>query len=411
MSFPPDHVIDHEFQNMKVVTKSGHGTLFAGKMKEHTHYEQTEREELLEDIASGSLSDKDVTFYNVGECELSWDTDYYELGKQVKSWTEINGMVSEHAAIFDPNKPVPERPYNAAARFIPKLDNVKIISYPWIWLLDQITTHAGVLRYPSPGIKQNLSVFQDIKENERPFGDDGFGRHVKLPSRLFTSMMRRPKPHRTMMWDLLNNAGLIGSEPYGPDSVCTNVAVEGYQIDLPHGEIVWTKDQHTFPKWYFDCAIDVVTESVTDNLFYTEKTWKPLLGMRIPLYLSGKAHYTKLTEMGFMFPDWLQWDTFDHMETDYLRCKRIVEILLELKDQDWQSLFNQCWGTRVHNQANCLNLIIDGSIPQIPEEVASDDYVAIYEVAKETAQKCWRHLKSNDNYSQTALKVQKKLSD
>ena len=59
MSFPPDHVIDHEFQNMKVVTKSGHGTLFAGKMKEHTHYEQTEREELLEDIASGSLKNKD----------------------------------------------------------------------------------------------------------------------------------------------------------------------------------------------------------------------------------------------------------------------------------------------------------------------------------------------------------------
>ena len=117
---------------MKIVTKSGHGTLFAGKMKEHTHYEQTEREELLEDIHSGSLKNKDVTFYNVGECELSWDTDYYDLGKQVKSWTEINGMVSEHAAIFDPNKPVPERPYNAAARFIPKLDNVKIISYPWM---------------------------------------------------------------------------------------------------------------------------------------------------------------------------------------------------------------------------------------------------------------------------------------
>ena len=63
---------------------------------------------------------------------------------------------------------------------------------------------------------------------------------------------------------------------------------------MPYEDIVWTKNQHTFPKWYFDCAIDVVTESITDNLFYTEKTWKPLLGMRLPLYLSGKAHYTKL---------------------------------------------------------------------------------------------------------------------
>ena len=379
-------------------------------MKDHTSYEQTEREELKEDIASGSLKDKDVTFYNAGECELSWDTNYYDLGKQVKSWTEINGMVCEHAAIFDPNKPVPERPYNCAERFIPKLDNVKIISYPWIWLLDQITTHAGVLRYPVPGLKQNFACFQDVKDQERPFGNDGFGRHRKLPSRLFTSMMRRPKPHRVMMWDLLNNAGLIGSEPYGPDSVCTNVAVEGYQIDMPYEDIVWTKDQHTFPKWYFDCAIDVVTESITDNLFYTEKTWKPLLGMRIPLYLSGKAHYTKLTEMGFMFPDWLQWDTFDHMETDYLRCKRIVEILLELKDQDWQLLFNQCWSTRVHNQANCLNLIIDGSIPPIPEEFPSEDYVAIYETAKETAEKCFQHLKSDPPPPKEQFRFHKELS-
>lgn len=355
-------------------------------------YEQTERDQLQADIDSGSLINEDVTFYNVGECELWSDTSYYELGKQVKSWTEINGMVSEHAPIFDPNKPVPERPYNAAERFIPKLDNVKIISYPWIWLLDQITTHAGVLRYPSPHTKQNLSVFQDIKEKERPFGDDGFNQHVKLPTRLFTSMIRRPKPHREMMWDLLNNAGLIGEVPYGPDSVCTNVNVKGYQIDMPYEDIVWTKDQHTFPEWYFDCAIDVVTESITDNLFYTEKTWKPLLGMRLPLYLSGKAHYTKLTEMGFIFPDWLQWYTFDHMDTDYLRCKRIVEILVDLKNQDWAKLFNECWSTRVHNQARCLEMILDGSIPPIPPEVASDDYAAIYTVAKEAAEKCWDHL-------------------
>ena len=35
--------------------------------------------------------------------------------------------------------------------------------------------------------------------------------------------------------------------------------------------------------------------------------------MRLPLYLSGKAHYTKLGEMGFIFPDFLQVETFDHL--------------------------------------------------------------------------------------------------
>ena len=127
--------------------------------------------------------------------------------------------------------------------------------------------------------------------------------------------------------------------------------------------------------------------------------------MRLPLYLSGKAHYTKLGEMGFIFPDFLQVETFDHLPTDYLRCKRIVEILLELKDQDWQSLFNQC-GHQSPQSGELLNLIIDGSIPPIPEEFPSEDYVAIYETAKHTAEKCFKHLKSDDNYTQSALKEQ-----
>ena len=84
-------------------------------MKDHTSYEQTEREELQADIASGSLKDKDVTFYNAGECELSWDTNYYDLGKQVKSWTEINGMVSEHAASLIPTNPF-QRDHTIALR-------------------------------------------------------------------------------------------------------------------------------------------------------------------------------------------------------------------------------------------------------------------------------------------------------
>ena len=332
------------------------------------------RTDLVQDLANGKLIDQDVLFHNAGECELSEHADYYEIGKLVKSWTEINGMVAEDNHIFDTSGT-----FRTAKRFLPKLDNVKIISYPWLWFLDQIITHAGVNPLLQRLSHQRLSIFKDIRDAERP-------------TRLFTSMMRRTAPHRVMMWDLLNHAGLVGSQPYGPDSVCTNVVVEGYQLDLPYGKPVWSKDQHIFPEWYFDCAIDVVCETITHHLFYTEKTWKPLMSMRIPLYLSGKAHYQKLTEAGFRFPDWLQHESFDYLETDYLRCKRIVEILLELKSQDWQKLFDESWDIRVHNQENCLKILIDGSVPPPPPEVATGEYTNVYETAKKTAELCWNHL-------------------
>ena len=332
------------------------------------------RKDLAQNLDDGKLIDEDVMFHNFGECELDPTTDYYELGKLVKSWTEINGMVAEDNHIFDNSGT-----FRTSQRFLPKLDNVKIISYPWAWFLDQIVTHAGVNPLVQRVPRQRLSVFQDVRNAEKP-------------TRLFTSMMRRTAPHRVMMWDLLNHAGLVGSQPYGPDSVCTNVVVEGYQIDLPYGQPVWGKDQHIFPEWYFDCAIDVVCETITNHLFYTEKTWKPLMSMRIPLYLSGKAHYQKLTEAGFRFPDWLQHESFDYLETDYLRCKRIVEILLELKSQDWQKLFDESWDIRVHNQENCLKILIDGSVPPPPPEVATPEYMNVYETAKKTAELCWNHL-------------------
>ena len=331
---------------------------------------KVEREkELKEQLANGSLLNEDVTYYNAGECELDRDTDYYELGKQVKSWTEINAMFSEHNPVFDSTGD-----FITADRFLPKLDNVKIISWPWLWFLDSINTHA----------KENLSVFQEIRDKQLR------DRQPVSPSRLFTSMMRRLVAHREMMWDLLNYAGLIASQPFGPDSVCTNVAIEGYQVDLPYNNYIWTNVPFLPPPWYLDCAIDVVCETITDHLFYTEKTWKPLFNMRLPLYLSGKAHYQKLTEMGFRFPDWLQTESIDYLETDYLRSKRIVEILLELKSRDWQTLFNQSWDIRVHNQENCLRMLIDGKVP--PPPIDSAEYQLNYENAKETAQKCWDRL-------------------
>ena len=139
----------------------------------------------------------------------------WQMGKYVKSYTEITGASNLN-------------------RFIPRLDNVHIISWPYHWLNDTIC------RYGSKGDQIDLNYFKEI--NAYP-----------PPKHLFTSMIRQPKPHREMLWDLLKSRDMV-------NEFCS-YAPEGVHIDLKEqkseGQIFFHNDDediqartHMPPTWY-----------------------------------------------------------------------------------------------------------------------------------------------------------------
>ena len=302
-------------------------------------------------IVSGKFKEHDLLVYNAYEAELGPETDYYEMGKYVKSYTEITGA-------SNPN------------RFIPRLDNVHIISWPYHWLNDTIC------RYGSKGDQIDLNYFKEI--NAYP-----------PPKHLFTSMIRQPKPHREMLWDLLKSRDMV-------NEFCS-YAPEGVHIDLKEqkseGQIFFHNDDediqartHMPPTWYKDVLFDVICETHHEDnmMFFTEKTWKAFLGMKYPLILGAKGIHAHLEKLGFRFP-WNLPYRFDGEPHIYNRAKQLVltlEYVQEAtvkrvsqfgKEATVGDLYKEWYNDLLWNQRLALNLCAEnppdcfGSVPCPPE--------------------------------------------
>jgi len=302
-------------------------------------------------ILDGKYKDKNLLVYNVYEASLSPETDYYELGKYVKSYTEITGASNDN-------------------RFTPRRDNVHIILWPYYWLSNTIN------KFSKHNYKHGLKVFKEI--NASP-----------PPTHMFTSMIRQPRPHREMFWDLLKSRNMV-------NEFCS-YAPEGVHLDLKEqvseGQTFFHNDDkmigsqtHKMPPWYSDVLFDVICETHHEDnmMFFTEKTWKAILGLKYPLILGAKDMHQKLLDLGFKFP-WSLPDRFDREKHVYNRAKQLVltlEYVQEAMDKrvsqfgksvTFGDLYNEWKNDLLHNQRLALNLCAEnpptnfGSVPCPPE--------------------------------------------
>lgn len=268
---------------------------------------------------TGAFLEKDVLVFNAGESELDADVSYYEIGRNFRTYTEVTG-----AYTMDRFQPIPK--------------NMTIVSYPFCWLQDQIVRHG------SNESDLDLSVYRQVTG-------------ANAPRVLFTYMMRQPKAHRRMIWDLLEANELI-------NEYCTN-AEKGISIDLSHnfrGDVIENNydsvfwQTHSFPEWYFDCLIDLVPETHVNQMFFTEKTWRAFLGMRIPLIIGAQNQMKQLNKMGFKFPEWTRWSEWDNKKHEYDRVRGCIETLHSLSKKDVSELWETSYYERRHNMMLCFDL-------------------------------------------------------
>jgi hypothetical protein len=92
------------------------------------------------------------------------------------------------------------------------------------------------------------------------------------------------------------------------------------------------------PDIWSQCFVNVVTETITYDKFFSEKIWKPIVGKRPFLLLGPPGSLLRLRRMGFKtFGDY--WDesyndvTYDGLPenlNEELSCKMIADILTRL---------------------------------------------------------------------------------
>lgn len=289
-----------------------------------------------DNLLSGKYHDQDVLFYNSNEVELVPDYDYRQLPLKVKSYTEVTGDLYP--------KQYPE-------------NNTKFVSWPYFWLIDTVNTCWDIV---------NSGV-----------DPDQYWQTSRAPTQLYTCMLGQKRPHREMVWDLLLSHKCMGQYVTFVGKGIYRDVVQPYRADIDRCE--WKGDNqqktHRFPPWYDLCLIDLVVETHEDHTFYTEKTWKPFLGMRLPMIFGNTFMMEPLMEWGFHFPGHIINYDYDKEPNPYLRARGLVQELKRLREEHTlQELHEETLEFRKHNQRRCFEILeeidLPAEVPKLTDDIS-----------------------------------------
>lgn len=204
-----------------------------------------------------------------------------------------------------------------------------------------------------------------IRQNPWNFIDE---RYLKPPTckKLFMCLNRKPHRHRLFLIGLLEEHDLLddgyisifrenssiflnenlsqsltGHIELANNAVIDDVPIKNDIISLGDSEL-WNN--------YF---INVVTETtVHTDFFISEKTWKPIIGLRPFLILGDYNIYNFLKSQGFdtfddLFGTWYKDQNWEH------RANSIVDILKFFKNQDITQIYNNIKPRLIDNR-NCF---------------------------------------------------------
>ena len=285
-------------------------------------------------LISGKYHDQDVLFYNSNEVEVVPDYDYKRL--KVKSYTEVTGDLYP--------KQYPE-------------NNAKFVSWPYFWLIDTVN-----------------ACWDIVNSGVDP---DQYWQTSRSPCQLYTCMLGQKRPHREMIFDLLISQKCMSQYVTFAGKGIFRDVIQHHREDVDR--VVWVGENqqktHRFPPWYDLCLIDLVVETHEDHTFYTEKTWKPFLGMRLPMIFGNYNMLDPLMEWGFHFPGHIINYEYDKEPNPYLRARGLVQELKRLREEhSLQELHEETLEMRRHNQKRCFELLeeieLPTEVPRLPDDIS-----------------------------------------
>lgn len=199
---------------------------------------------------------------------------------------------------------------------------------------DKITIKSGLIDFKSNEINHEPILFWIGKSKL----DDGIDLNKE---RKFTHTwlikLRGPRPRRLKMFDLLEENGVIQYSLYSYRSSEPNI--DGYKSLEEYPITDDNEQQQMIVKDYFlKSFCSIVLESITDNVFITEKLDKCLLAKQPFIIFGGSNYLNHLKELGFKtFDKW--WDeTYDMEISEEKRMNQIVDLVTELS----QLTLSQC---------------------------------------------------------------------
>ena len=162
-----------------------------------------------------------------------------------------------------------------------------------------------------------------------------------------------PRGHRVKLWNQLHEKQLLNKSLtsfIGLDSpVRLNAEYELPGVD-PANYPFRGKDQDIYKKPYEHTSCSLVSETNdNDKVFITEKLWKPIICQQFFIVHGGHLYLQKIKELGFKtFGNYFD-ESYDLERDPALRIKKIVKLIEDLKDFNWQDAYLSSQKLRQHN--------------------------------------------------------------
>lgn len=164
----------------------------------------------------------------------------------------------------------------------------------------------------------------------------------------FLYLNKFPRQHRKKMFQRVEH--LLSDSLYSNWDQNIRLPTD-YELPWAQDYPEYGKDQDIFEKPYNDTKFSLVSETndTNDEIFMTEKIWKPIIAQQ-PFVVHGNYLYLqKLREMGFKtFSNYFD-ESYDlELDADK-RIDKIVNTCQYLLTQNWRDIYLQTQSLRQHN--------------------------------------------------------------
>ena len=160
---------------------------------------------------------------------------------------------------------------------------------------------------------------------------------------------KQAREHRVKLYDKLLDKGVLQNSLHTkwPERKLPAEYELPYAQDYPRRGM----DQDIFEKPYNDTACSIVSET-NDNdqdVFMTEKIWKPIIAKQFFIVHGNYLYLQKLRELGFKtFNNYFE-EAYDLDRDPDVRINTIVDVCDRLRDAPWQDIYLQSQALRKHN--------------------------------------------------------------
>ena len=183
----------------------------------------------------------------------------------------------------------------------------------------------------------------------------------------FLYLNKQKRNHRLALYNRLQTERCLDHSLYSfmglENPIKLNPAYELPWIDV--NNYPWVgRDQDIYEKPYNESCCSIVSESTVNEIFLTEKTWKPIIAKQLFVIHGSTGILKKLRELGFQTFNNIWDESYDTENDPDKKIDMITDVCKFIKARDWKTLYTQTESIREHNhqhffKKNSLSKIIN----------------------------------------------------